>query len=666
MVPIKEASIKAQQAKNSRDAIDGLVIENVFPEIDGGKYPAKCVIGESVLVEADIMKDGHDVIAAVVRYRKHSESEWHESPLSPLDNDRWRGSFVARENTFYLYTIEAWFDRMQTWSRNLEKKCIANVSIKSDLWEGAEFLKEIRAAAKPEDYEDLDKIQKSLLKLLQNPTSQAVELVRNPLFQKMMLKYPLKSQLTTYDKVLVLTVDRKRAEFSAWYEIFPRSQGKNPNQSATFKDCIARLPEIQKMGFDVLYLTPIHPIGSTNRKGPNNSLTPDKNSPGSPWAIGNKEGGHKAVHPELGTLKDFDDFVSAAEDHGLEIALDIAFQCSPDHPYVTEHPEWFYHLPDGTIRYAENPPKKYEDIYPFNFHCENWQELWNELESVFRFWIDHGVKIFRVDNPHTKPLRFWEWVIGRIQKDHPDTIFLSEAFTRPKIMKFLAKAGFTQSYTYFTWRNHKWEIKQYLEELTQSEMKAYFRGNFFANTPDILHEYLQKGGRPAFMIRLILAATLSSSYGIYSSFELCEGKAKAQGTEDYLDSEKYQFKVWDWNRTGNIKELIGQVNKIRNEQPALQLYKNLEFYDTRNDWILCYGKRTADNRNIVVCVVNLHPSHAHEDTISLPLWKFGINETTPYQVKDLLTGKVYTWKGPNNYVRLDPLTQPAHIFQIIK
>jgi len=490
--------------------------------------------------------------------------------------------------------------------------------------------------------------------------------IQNDDFRDLIALYPLKEKKIQYRHTLELIADRKAAEYAAWYEMFPRSQGRKTNKSATFKDCIKRLPDIQSMGFDVIYLPPIHPIGKTNRKGPNNTLETDKDSPGSPWAIGSPEGGHKSVHPELGTLEQFREFVAAAKDKGIEIALDLAYQCSPDHPYVKEHPEWFYRLPDGTIRYAENPPKKYQDIYPLNFYGENREALWEELREIVFFWIRQGVKIFRVDNPHTKPLLFWSWMIRSVQEKYPETIFLAEAFTRPKVMKLLAKAGFTQSYTYFTWRNTKQELREYLEELTQTPMKDYFRGNFFANTPDILHEFLQKGGKAAFKIRLALAATLSSAYGIYSGYELCENTPLREGSEEYLNSEKYEIKVRDWNREGNIKDYIARINRIRMENPALQEYKNLRFFESRNDSILCYGKWTKALDNLIVAVVNLDPFRTHEDLLTLPIWEFGIEEWQTYQMKDLITGDKYYWKGKQNYVRLDPEVEPVHIFKLSK
>ncbi len=661
--PETGSGISSRAGEDCAERCPEIVIENVTPEIDGGRFAVKCIAGERVTVEADIFKDGHDVIGACILYQKKGDAQWREAPMAFLDNDRWRGDFTPEDNARYLYTIEAWMDVLATWCKNTEKKCPAQPSVKSDWLEGIGFFEKVKDLAGEEDRLKADQAIR-ILKRTEGESKAMLLFLQDPLVKKLVGKYPLKERRTLYDRRLELTVDRRLAEFGAWYEFFPRSQGKDPRKSATFKDCAARLPEIKKMGFDVLYLTPIHPIGRTNRKGPNNSLVADPASPGSPWAIGGPEGGHKAVHPDLGTLSDFRDFVKAAAKSGIEIALDIAYQCSPDHPYVGEHPEWFYRLPDGHIRYAENPPKKYEDIYPLNFHCERQKALWEEMKDILIFWIRQGVKIFRIDNPHTKPLYFWKWLIDGVQNEYPEVIFFAEAFTRPKMMKFLAKAGFTQSYTYFTWRNAKWELRQYLEELTQTPMRDYYRGNFFANTPDILHEFLQKGGRPAFQIRLVLAATLASSYGIYSGFELCENRPKAAGSEEYLDSEKYQYKVWDWDRPGNIKDFVARVNKIRNENPALAQYKNLEFYHSQNDQILCYGKRTADNGNVIVVVVNLDPFRAHEDTISLPLEKFGIDGGRPYQVKDLLNGGQYTWSGASNYVRLDPKVTPAHIFLI--
>jgi starch synthase (maltosyl-transferring) len=457
-------------------------------------------------------------------------------------------------------------------------------------------------------------------------------------------------------------VDRPKALFSAWYEMFPRSQASEPGRHGTFADATLRLPDIRDLGFDVVYLPPIHPVGTTFRKGRNNALQAGPDDPGSPWAIGGAAGGHDAIEPALGTLEDFDRFVTAAGNLGLEIALDFAIQASPDHPWVREHPEWFYHRPDGTIKYAENPPKKYQDVYPLNFDTEDRESLWAEMLRVLRFWIGHGVKIFRVDNPHTKPLVFWRWLIDAVQREHPDVLFLSEAFTRPKVMKALAKAGFSQSYTYFTWRNHKQEMAEYLTELTQTEMAQYFRPNFFTNTPDILHEVLQTGGRAAFKMRLVLAATLSPSYGIYSGFELCEHEA-VPGTEEYLNSEKFEVKVRDWQAPGNIREYIARVNTIRRENRALQELTNLRFLPAGNDQILFYAKSDAARENVLLIAVNMDPHHAQECLVTVPPDVIADGPVSGYEVHDLLTGARYRW-GASNYVRLDPHGEPAHILRV--
>lgn len=642
-----------------------VVIENVTPEIDGGIYAAKAVVGERVTVEADIFKDGRDILRGVVRFRPKSQKKWAEIPLVALDNDRWGASFTPDKNTRYVYTIRAWSDPLSTWLENTRKKCLAGQDIPSDITEGVRLISELGSKAVPAEQKQIKKLI-SLLELSRGIHDEVLRVLENSNLSEWAEKYPLKRCVSELERPLELIVDREAARFGAWYELFPRSQGKTAKKSGTFADCVNRLSDIKKMGFNILYLSPIHPVGQTHRKGRNNTLTATDNDPGCPWAIGDKTGGHKAVHPDLGTLKDFERFVNEAGKKGIEIALDLAFQCSPDHPYVKEHPDWFYRYPDGHIHYAENPPKKYEDIYPINFYCEDAAALWSELKSIVLFWIERGVKIFRVDNPHTKPLRFWKWLIDEIQNEYPEVIFLSEAFTRPKVMKFLAKAGFTQSYTYFTWRNNKWELREYLKELTQTGMKEYFRGNFFANTPDILHEYLQTGGVPAFKIRAALAATLSSSYGIYSGFELCENTPKEPGSEEYLHSEKYEIKPRNWNQKGNIKDYLGRLNQIREENPALREYKNLRFFHSNNDNVLCYGKKTGDNSNLIVVVVNLNPHQAEEDTISLPIWDFGIEGWQTYQAKDLITGEKYYWRGERNYIRLDPNFEPVHILSLKK
>ncbi|MGE3806009.1 MAG: alpha-amylase family glycosyl hydrolase, partial [Gemmataceae bacterium] len=468
-----------------------------------------------------------------------------------------------------------------------------------------------------------------------------------------------------FERELKVVVDPVKARFSTWYEMFPRSTAPEPGRHGTFRDCEARLPYIANMGFDVLYLPPIHPVGIAFRKGKNNAVTAQPDDVGSPWGIGGKEGGHKAIHPALGSLADFHGLVKKAKGHGIDIALDVAFQCSPDHPYVKQHPEWFIQRPDGTIQYAENPPKKYQDIYPINFESENWRALWEELKSIFDYWIELGVTIFRVDNPHTKSFRFWEWCIGEIKQQHPETIFLAEAFTRPKVMYRLAKLGYNQSYTYFTWRNTKWELEEYFTQLTQSEVKEYFRPNLWPNTPDILHEYLQHGGRPAFHIRLVLAATLGANYGIYGpAFELGANTPREPGSEEYRDSEKYEIKRWNLDSPDSLRDVIGRVNRIRKDNPALHTDRTLLFHHVSNDNLICYSKSDPRNGNLIVTVVNLDPYRSQAGMVDLPLEKLGVDPNQPYQVHDLLSDSRYAWHGGTNYVELNPFIVPAHIFRI--
>jgi len=555
-----------------------VVIENVEPEINGGAFPIKRVIGEKVIVEADIFADGHDSLSAMLLFKKHGNREWEECPMKFIENDRWRGEFIVEEIGIYYYTFQCWVDHFKTWQKDLKKKFVAGQDISEDILIGVQHIEE---ASKRSSEPEKGKL-KEVADLLRNEKDKdkVFTLAMSKKVNEAMDRCIDRKSGTFYEKELSVVVDRKKALFSSWYEIFLRSCTSQPNRHGKFKDCEAFLPEIQRMGFDVLYFPPIHPIGTTNRKGKKNSLQVEPNDVGSPWAIGSEEGGHKAVHPELGTIEDFTGFIDKAKEYGMEIAMDLAFQCSPDHPYVKKHPEWFRWRPDGSVQYAENPPKKYEDILPLNFETENWQELWNELKSIVVFWIEKGVRIFRVDNPHTKPFAFWEWLITGIKRDCPDVIFLSEAFTRPKVMYRLAKIGFTQSYTYFTWRNTKWEFMQYINELAQTDVRQYFRPNFWPNTPDILPEHLQYGGRPAFMMRLVLAATLSSNYGIYGpAFELCIQEA-IPGKEEYLDSEKYEIKKWDWDKEGNLRDFIARVNAIRKENPALQTTYNIQYYES--------------------------------------------------------------------------------------
>jgi starch synthase (maltosyl-transferring) len=640
-----------------------LVIESLTPQLDGGRYPIKRLLGRTVDVAVNIFKDGHDLIAAHVLYRQAGTHEYRAAPLTyHFDVDRWFGSFKPDQLGRWEYLVEAWPDRYGTFRSDLGKRLNAGQDVRSELLEGADILLKQARFLKGEAAR---RIKEAALRLA-DPRATLEERLRIAFADDVVetVRIPLLPGDATRSESLVVVVDRQEAGFSAWYELFPRSQGKQPGKHGTFADTAARMPEIAAMGFDVIYLPPIHPIGVTHRKGKNNSVTCEPDDVGSPWAIGGKEGGHTAVHPELGSIADFVALVKVAAEFGIEIALDYALQCSPDHPWVKEHPDWFFVRPDGTLRYAENPPKKYEDIYPINFWSDDRENLWNACRDIVLYWIEHGVKIFRVDNPHTKPLVFWEWMIADVQSQHPDVIFLSESFTRPNRMKSLGKLGFTQSYTYFTWKNSSWELRDYLNELTKTDMAEYYRPNFFANTPDILHEYLQHGGRPAFRIRLVLAATLSPVYGIYSGYELCEHVAVKAGSEEYLDSEKYEIRVRDWNAPGNIKQDVSRLNRIRAENAALHELANLEFLHSDYDGILAYRKYAPGNELLVV--VNLDPHAAHESMIDVPLAAMGIAPDEPYEVSDLLSGARYTWRGSRNYVRLDPGERVAHLFRVTR
>lgn len=641
-----------------------VIIEGVKPEIDCGRFPIKRVVGEEVIVEADIYADGHDIISAVLLFRKNNHSHWSETKMEPLVNDRWRGYFKVSEKGTYYYTIMGWIDKFKSWRHNLEKKAGVGQQISNELLIGVQLIDKACQQASAKDKKLLYDWQ-CILESNKNGEAAKIDVALSENVSALMEKYSDRSVASVYHKELVVTVERKKARFSAWYEMFPRSTSAEANTHGTFKDCEARIPYISSMGFDVIYLPPIHPLGHTNKKGRNNALTAETKDPGTPWAIGAEEGGHKAIYHKLGSLADFRKFVAKAKEHDIEIALDIAFQCSPDHPYVNEHPEWFKWRPDGTIQYAENPPKKYQDIYPLNFESENRWGLWQELKSIFIFWLKQGVSIFRVDNPHTKPLPFWEWVIAEIKKEYPEVIFLSEAFTRPKIMYRLAKLGFTQSYTYFTWRNTKWELIDYFTELTKSEVSEFFIPNIWTNTPDILHEYLQHGGRPAFMIRFVLAATLGPNYGIYGPvFELCEATPRERGSEEYLNSEKYELKCWNIDSPHSLRHFIAKVNKIRYQNQALHSNKKLEFHNVDNPLLICYSKRTEDYSNIILTVVNLDPHYTQSGWVELPLGNLRINEHQPFQVHDLLNNVHYTWNGHRNFVELNPHTCPAHIFRI--
>jgi len=659
MSPRKSSGARRRKPRAAEVAIPvtrrTVIIENVAPSVDGGRYAAKREIGARVEVSADILKEGHDVLVAFVLYRHETETTWREAPMRLVDNDRWAGEIGLDLLGRWAFTIEAMTDAFQSWLADLTKRLDAGQEVTSELTEGAAL---VAAAAERAHGAEARRLSEHATQLARGHAAAA----RDPDLAALMARHHDRSLATRGAIEYPIQVDRERARFAAWYEFFPRS-GPTAERPATFKEAQAQLERAAAMGFDVAYLPPIHPIGKSHRKGRNNALATKPGDPGSPWAIGGPEGGHDAVHPDLGTLEDFDGFVARAGELGLDVALDFAIQCSPDHPYVREHPEWFFHRPDGTIKYAENPPKKYQDVYPVNFYGDDVAPLWAEMKRLVEFWIGHGVKTFRVDNPHTKPVAFWEWMIREVQRRHPDVVFLAEAFTRPKMMKVLAKAGFTQSYTYFTWRNDKRELTEYLEEITSPSVAEYFRGHLWPNTPDILHATLVRGGRPAFKLRLVLAATLSSLYGIYSGYELCENAA-LPGTEEYQDSEKYEIRVRDWNAPGNIKGYIARLNRVRRENPALQTTWSLKFYEVDNEYLLFYGKAIKDLSNILLIVVNLDPFHKQSGWVHVPLDELGLTARQSYLMHDLLSGDKYIWQGERNYIELDPQLLPAYIFRI--
>jgi starch synthase (maltosyl-transferring) len=637
-----------------------IIIESVTPSVDDGRFPVKRAVGEPCIVEADIFREGHQTLRAVVQWRCDRDEAFTEAPMRPIGNDRWRGEFVPTENAHYWYGIEAWTDVFTSWLEDFRKKANAGRDIASDLLEGVAYL---NAAARRATGDDVGLIRTCIAVLQRTQDRVAlVDALADPRIAEVADRVLERSGATRLDPMLELIADRPRARFGCWYEMFVRSQTSDVKHIGSFRDAQGRLPDIRDLGFNVLYLPPIHPIGHTNRKGPGNSLNGGSGAVGSPWAIGSEAGGHMAIEPALGTIADFDRFVTTARRLGIEIALDFAIQSSPDHPWVHEHPDWFSHRPDGSIKYAENPPKEYQDIYPIDFDTADRHGLLLELRRTLEFWITHGVTIFRVDNPHTKPIAVWEWLIRSIQSEHPEVFFLAEAFTRPKVMMALAKAGFTQSYTYFTWRNVKWELTEYMNELVQSPMCDFFRPNFFTNTPDILSPVLQLGGRAAFKLRLVLAATLSPSYGIYSGFELCENQA-VPGTEEYLNSEKYEIKIRDWNAPGNIKEFIARINAIRSENPALQELTNLRFLTTDNDQILFYQKATSAMDNVLLIAVNLDPSNVQSCTAIVPPEVIGALAGQSYSVRDLITNQSFIW-SERNFVRLDPAVQPAHVLRL--
>lgn len=635
-----------------------VVIEGVYPEIDNGRFPIKRVTGQPVFVVVDAHADGHNFVACSVLFRKVGTSNWTERRLQPtVEPDRFAGQFDVVELGNYEYTFRGWIDKFANWRRDTARKLEAGQEIDLEVLEGTELLQQAHSKAKGEAKEEISRYLNMLKSGVLSP------LLNDQRIDQLMFDFGPRGEVAEYGRQLGVTVEPHYALFSTWYELFPRSifTGKD-SKHGTLKDVIHVLPYVRGMGFDVLYLPPIHPIGVTHRKGPNNTLLASENDPGSPWAIGSEAGGHTVVHPELGTMADFDKLSEEARKRELLIALDLAFQCSPDHPWVKEHPNWFYKRPDGSIKYAENPPKRYEDIYPIAFDCDDWRNLWTALKDVVLFWVEHGVKIFRVDNPHTKPYPFWEYLISEIKRTDPGVIFLAEAFARPKVMKYLAKVGFSQSYTYFTWRNSKRELEDYLMELTRTEVAEYLRPNFFANTPDILSEYLQVGGKPAFMIRLVLAATLSASYGIYGPpFELCVANAMP-GTEEYRNSEKYEVRKWNLESENSISHFITRVNRIRRDSSALQFNHNLQFLDVENESLIAYARQSPYNDELLIIVVNCDPNYTQAGFLNIPLEQFGLENR--YQVHDLLTERKYQWYGPRNYIELNPHVSPAFIFRV--
>ena len=637
-------------------------VQSVTPSINCGRYAAKAVVGERVVVGADVFREGHDQVAAAVRYRGPVDTKWREASLRLDTNDRWYGHFEVETLGQWRYQVIGWTDHYAGWLDGITKKHAAGqTGLDVDFEEGALLLDRRKGLPKPVRAA-LDEVAATL----RSDVSQAEKVAAAGGDGLLLLldHHPERLDTTASRPKLPLWVDREAAQFTSWYEMFPRSEGATTQRSGTFADAAKRLPAIAEMGFDVVYLPPIHPIGRAFRKGPNNTLEPGPDDPGVPWAIGGPEGGHTAVHPGLGTIDDFDDFVAEAGRHDLEIALDFAIQCSPDHPWVTEHPEWFKHRPDGTIQYAENPPKKYQDIYPIDFDTSDIDGLQAELKNVVDFWIGHGVRIFRVDNPHTKALPFWEWLIDAIHADHPDVLFLAEAFTRPKMMKTLAKLGFSQSYTYFAWRNTKSELTDYLVELSRTEMADYYRPSFWPNTPDILTEYLQTAGPPAFKIRLALAALLSPAYGIYSGYELYENAAVRPGSEEYLDSEKYAYRPRDYHRPDSLAPYITRINRIRAEHRAFRELRNLWFHDIGNDLLLCFSKVERDRTNPVLVIVNLDPHHPQAGLTWLDLWQLGLEHVGPFEAHDLVTDTTYIWHGAENFVMLDPWVEPVHVFRL--
>ena len=654
---------EARRGTPSPDAAARVVIAAARPHLSGGRYAIKRIVGDRLRVTADILREGHDTLAAEVRHRLLPDGAWRHTPMTyAFNEDEWSAELTLEAIGLVEYTVAAWTNRYASWAEELRRKVGAGANVTSERLEGEALVRDTAARATGAAATRLAAFAERLRLADDGPA--AVRVAADPELLILAFDAEERDDLTLYRETLTVRVDPELARFGAWYEIFPRSQGTIPGQGATFSEALGRIPDIKAMGFDILYLCPIHPIGLTNRKGKNNTLMPGPDDVGSPWAIGNADGGHDAVNPDLGTIDDFDAFVGAAKRAGLEVALDIAIQCSPDHPYVREHPDWFRRRPDGTIKYAENPPKKYEDIVALDMWCADYVNLWQELRRVFFHWLHHGVQIFRIDNPHTKPIAFWEWLIAEVKREYPSAIFLAEAFTRPKRVQELAKVGFTQSYHYFTWRNTRRELEEYLTDLTQTEQAEYLRPNFFTNTQDILTEYLQTGGRPAFKVRVALAATASPTYGIYSGFELIENTPLHPGKEEYLDSEKYEVRVRDWHAPGNIVGYIRHLNEIRAENPALRLWTNLAFHSADNPAILTYSKVDLATNNRLLIVINLDPFSNQSAWIGLAGAALGIDEGSYYVMHDLITGARWSWQGLYGWVNLDPFNEPVHIFRL--
>ncbi len=650
---------------HSQSGRSRVLIEEITPQVDHGRFAAKRVVGDRVVVRARVFADGHDAIHAMLRYRHLADEQWSETELDSVGNDWWQATFQVQKIGRYEFTIDAWIDRFATWQRDLHKRVDAGHDVTVDLLSGAEIIEEHLPVVDSSHQQPLKEYVSLLRESNHRPTQIQAALSED--LAKRMRAHSDRRFSSRYPTALPIEVDRIQGRFSTWYEFFPRSASSQPGQHGTLADCRERLPYVAEMGFDILYLPPIHPIGRSFRKGKNNAVKALPDDVGSPWAIGAAEGGHKAIHPQLGTIEDFRELLSAARDLGIEIAMDIAFQCAPDHPYVAAHPDWFRQRPDGSIQYAENPPKKYQDIYPFDFESPDWQALWDELKSVLLFWANEGVRVFRVDNPHTKSFAFWEWAIAEVKKEYADAIFLAEAFTRPAVMSRLAKLGFSQSYTYFTWRNTKPELTEYLTELTQGAAREFFRPNLWPNTPDILNEFLQFGGRSGLMSRYVLAATLSAACGIYGpTFELGVVTPREPGSEEYLDSEKYQLQHWHIDAPESLRHFIARVNRIRRENPSLHDNSSLRFHPVDNEQLICYSKQTEDGGNVIVTVVNLDPHHVQSGWVDLPLSCLGVDSTQPYQMHDLLSEERYLWHGSRNFVQLNPHTAPASIFCLRK